>query len=106
MLTRSSPFAGTVWPSLLPAARRGGVGRYGVVVRGPHDHGGGAGCAHRVAPAPRGAKRPPGHGSARASAYLPPVSSTRPVTASRISAYTTSCRSCRPASASTAAALV
>src|SRR4051794_35597617 len=50
-------------------------------------------------------ERLPGYGSA-ASAYLPPLSSTWPVTASRISACTTSCLSCRPASASTIAGLV
>src|SRR3954452_23476481 len=50
-------------------------------------------------------ERLPGYGSA-ASAYLPPVSSTWPVTASRISACTTSCLSCRPASVSTIAGLV
>src|SRR4051794_32237385 len=40
------------------------------------------------------------------SMYLPPVSSTRPVTARRMSACTTSCLSCRPASASTIAAFL
>src|SRR4051794_31910894 len=45
------------------------------------------------------------HGSAAASMYLPPVSSTWPVTARRMSACTTSCLSCRPASASTIAGL-
>src|SRR3954447_19849748 len=53
--------------------------------------------------------RPP-HGAAgydsAASTYLPSVSSTPPVTASRIRVSATSSRSCRPASASAIAALV
>ena len=64
----------------------------------------GPGLSRSVEAGTRGA-RPPGHGSA-ARVYLPPASSTCPVTVSRIKVLTTSCLSCRPASASTTAALV
>ena len=101
--------------SATPGRRPGGMSRAGRGRRREDGDGGGAGgggcrgsrtanpAAARPTTTGRGA---PGHGSGTsASVYLPPVSTTWPVTARRIRAWVTSCLACRPASASVMAGL-